>query len=429
MSGNNFDNRNTIYPTSGNPRFANTLYLAPPGVRFRNFARQNTYDLVWGKNLDIAASGSNGLGSGGNWGRTTNGFRSYNNNGITGNAGVLMTLYPNVNDNYQWRVKSNSPSGNVDTILGTNRTSLPTFALNLGSNLALYNANAIPTSTTLDRDTVPEDGNVQPTILRLNYLFLRGNVQSSVVGTIANVTLANFRYNGFPTTFVGNQTISFVNTSSVTFNTRSLYLPVATPSGNTNIGFNIRPNRGIDFSTSTVNNNVDFYFGIATPIYSNICLEDNTLVEMSDGTEKEIGQIYESESVKLDNGETDIVVKNLETRHKRKIKMVYFKKDSISTNIPYKDTFATSGHKIKLPNGNIYKARDLVNGGNIKYKNKYIECVNSLVLTNDDHFYLAHGMPCKSHTLRYKSNNIIDNYNFVNNYSTIQEALVTSDSD
>jgi hypothetical protein len=408
MSSNNFNIKSVIYPTSGNPRYATNLYVAPPCVRLRNFSNSRTHDIAWGKNVDIGSAGQN-------WGRTITDLAIYDNvNKAIGNVALKLTLFPNVNNIYRWRVQSNSLSGSVDTLYTANVMCNPINPLNISGNLALCNANALPTPTTLDKDSVPEDGNIQPTILRLNYLSLTTKIESKCVGSIAQVKINNFKYNGYPITFASLSELVVKNTPTVTYITSTLYLPINPPSGNTTISFNLRANNACDFSTNINNNLVDIRFGIATPIYSNICLEDKTLVKMSDGSEKEIGQIYASDRVMLADGGVDIVHKNIETQHNRKYRMVHFKKDCLGENIPYMDTFITSGHKIRLLDGNVKKARDLINGNTIKYKNKYIRSVNSLVLSSDDHFYIAHGMACKGHSIAVNANN-----NFTDNINTL----------
>jgi hypothetical protein len=421
-----FKNKNDYYQTNPdiNPYYVNNLYQAPPTIKFRNFRNAfSTYLLTWGKNLGQVANANNGLGAGGNWGQTVLSYNVYNNTTTAnGNISASINFYPNVNNIYNWNIVTSS---SVNVLAGTNVSANATYAIN-NSSLQLFNANAFPTPTTLEINTVPEDNILNPKITDLNYCWIEYRVTSASTSTTCFIQTNNMTYNNTPITVLGNSVFTYNNIVPLTSRQNFYYLPINQITGNVNINFNLVTSNQLSYATTFEGNRIQLGFGIATPLFNMICLESDTEVLMYDNTIKKIEDIVNGDKVATSDGSTSYVQFNLDrVLNMKKVKMVVFKKDSLGINIPYKDTYTTTGHYI-YHNGVDTKASKMVNGTSICFIYKRISKTNTLVLKDTSKYYISNGLYSKSHKLRYK-NKAFDNLyanNFYNDINVIRKHII-----
>jgi len=395
MSNTNFNTISSLFPSgnSDNPYYSSTLYTGPPTCIIRNFsATGSTWQYGWGKNVGQPNDTNNNTGAGGNWGNSNSKTNYYDNDNSSSTEKFVVTFKKNTTTNiYTWIINSDDGKNKFNSL--TDAQTTPTFNLN-NSTLQLYNASGKPTTTTLDVNSNINDNITNPKITDFNFFQMNFKHKSSLY-KITSLKISNIKIN--------DQTITILNRSSYTgfsfYGTQvdiTFAIPISQMTSDFKIEFNLNLPTKSFMDSNPDNNKLTFCFGIATPKYKTICLKEDTLIKLSDGSLKEINKIKQGDEI-LSNNEKDIVLKNVKIKKNQKIRMILFKKDSLDINVPNEDTYVTPGHMVKFYDIE-KKAKDYVNDITIVYKYKYINNLHTLFLKNRNNYYFAHNMLCKSHS-------------------------------
>jgi hypothetical protein len=319
-------------------------------------------------------------------------------NGTSSNLNISSTITLSYNDSFTIQYWQKYPTnGYILFMFNSNNdiaiiSDTTTLYIKIATN-SLYTISNINTYSSINNwilVTMCYDGATHNMFNYINGIYVSTNAMSSSFSVSSSAYIGTTSQIGFYNNLLNN--LIFIKGQAL-YNTTSNFSP---------LGNDVQITGEILFQLNgplfygTLNNTITNTNVTFTNSYVPACICEDVLITLLDNKTKKIQLLDKDDIIKTENGESKIVQLIKLTSHK-KFRIVQFKKDCISNNIPNNDVHVSTGHKVKI-NNVIKKAVKFVDKINIKKFKKKCD-LYCLVLKNPDDFFYANDMLIKSHNM------------------------------